>query len=51
MQKMIMTTHVLMQLHVVGESHTLFVSYNTVNSLKDGQLSILMRGLCYGEVS
>ena len=58
MQKMIMTTHVLMLLHVVGKSHTLlFVSYKTVNSLKGGyfwkwlQMSILMKGLSYGEFS
>ena len=53
-----MTTHVLMLLHVVGKSHTLlFVSYKTVNSLKGGycwkwlQMSILMKGLSYGEFS
>ena len=50
-----MTTHVLMLLHVVGKSHILFVSYNTVNSLKGGhcwewlQMSILMKSLFYGE--
>ena len=60
MQKMIMTTHVLMPLHVVGKSHTYYLYHmhcNTVNSDQDGhcwkwlQLSILMKGLSYGEVS
>ena len=55
-----MTTHVLMLLHVVGKSHTYYLYHircNTVNSDQDGhcwkwlQLSILMKGLSYGDVS